>query len=57
MEMLAKVGAALQQVLGPVVEEASARTRVIQRRREFSPMSLAMTFVLGHLWKPRASVA
>lgn len=55
--MLAKVGAALQQLLGPVVEEASARTGVIQRRREFSPMSLAMTFVLGHLWKPRASVA
>lgn len=56
MKMLAKVGAALQQLLGPVAEKVAETTGVIQRRREFSPMSLAMTFVLGYLWKPKASV-
>lgn len=50
-----KVVAALQRLLGPVADEAAA-TGVIQRRREFTPMSLVMTLVLGHLWKPRASV-
>src|ERR1044071_5822654 len=55
MEILAKVGAAFQRLFGPVVEEAAAKTKVIQRRREFSPVSLAMTFVLGHLWKPNAA--
>jgi hypothetical protein len=57
MQMLAKVGAAMQRLFGTVVDDASKQSGVIQRRREFSPMSLAMTFVLGHLWKPRASVA
>jgi hypothetical protein len=56
MEMVAKVGAALQQLLGPIAERVAEQTSVIQRRREFSPMSLAATFVLGYLWKPQASV-
>ena len=56
MEMLAKVGAALQQLLGPCAQNAAERSGVIQRQRTFSPMSLAMTFVLGHLQKPQASV-
>ena len=56
MEMVTKVGAALQQLLGPVAERVAQQTGVIQRRREFSPMSLAATFVLGYLWKPQASV-
>jgi len=57
MEMLAKAGAAFQRLFGPVVEEVAERTTVIRRRREFTPMSLAMTFVLGHLWTPKASLA
>lgn len=56
MEMVAKVGTALQQLLGPIAEKVAEQTGVIQRRREFSPMSLAATFVLGYLWKPQASV-
>lgn len=56
MEMLAKVGAALQQLLGPSAQNAAERSDVIQRQRTFSPMSLAMTFVLGHLQRPQASV-
>lgn len=56
MQILAKVGAAFQRLFGSVVDEVAQRTNVIQRRREFSPMSLAMTFVLGYLGKPKASV-
>jgi hypothetical protein len=56
MEMLAKVGTAFQQLFGSVVEEVSERTGVIRRRREFTPASLAMTFVMGYLWKPKASI-
>lgn len=56
MGMLAKVGAAFQQLFGTVVEKVNEETEVIQRRREFTPMSLAMTFVLGYLWKPEARV-
>lgn len=55
MKIVAKVGAALQQLFGSVVEEVAERTNVVQRRREFTPLSLAMTFVLGSLWKPKAS--
>jgi len=57
MQMLAKVGVALQQLVGPVAERLAKATRIIQRQREFTPRSLLATFVLGHLWKPRASVA
>lgn len=56
MGIVAKVGAAFQQLFGSVAEEVAARTRVIQRRREFTPVSLAMTFVMSYLWKPKASV-
>lgn len=57
MAMFTKVGAALQRLLGPVADEAATKTGVIRRRREFAPLSLVMTFVLGHLGKPKASVA
>lgn len=57
MSRFTKVGVALQRLLGSVADEAAARTGVIQRRREFTAMSLVATFVLGHLWKPKASVA
>lgn len=54
MDMFTKVGAAFQQFFGPVVEEVARKTGVIQRKREFTAMSLAITFVLGYLWKPKA---
>jgi len=57
MQMLAKVGAALQQLIGPVAEQLAKATKVIRRQREFTPLSLIATFVLGHLWKPNATVA
>ena len=56
MEMLSKVGEAMQRLLDPVADAVAERTNVIQRKREFTSMSLAMTFVLGYLWKPRASL-
>lgn len=56
MDMLAKVGVALQQVFGSVAEKAAETSGVIKRQRVFSPTSLMMTFVLGHLQKPRISV-
>lgn len=56
MEMLAKVGAAFQRLFGPVADEVAERTGVIQRRREFTPLTLGMTFVLGYLWKPKPTV-
>ena len=57
MQMLAKVSAALQQLIGPVAERIAKQTGVIKRQREFTPLSLLATFVLGSLWKPRATVA
>lgn len=57
MQILAKVGAAFQRLFGPVAEEVARKTNIIQRQREFTPLSLAMTFVLGHLWKPKASLS
>jgi hypothetical protein len=56
MKMLAKVGGALQRLLGSLAEIAAQETAVIQRRREFTPISLAKTFVLGYLWKPQATM-
>jgi Transposase DDE domain len=55
MGILATVGAALQQVFGSLAEEVAAQTGVIVRRRKFTAVSLARTFVLGFLHKPNAS--
>lgn len=56
MNSLAKVGDAFQRLLGPVVEAVAKSTGVIQRQREFTAASLARTFILGYLWKPKASL-
>jgi hypothetical protein len=56
MKMLATVGSALQQVFGSVAEKAAEMSGVIKRQRVFSPTTLMMTFVLGHLHKPEISV-
>jgi hypothetical protein len=56
MEILAKVGGALQCLLGKEIALAAAQdSGVIQRRRRFTALSLARTFVLGFLRDPRAS--
>lgn len=55
MEILAKVGGALQRLLGEIAETAAAESGVIQRMRKFTPASLARTFVLGFLQTPAAS--
>jgi hypothetical protein len=54
MEIVAKVSAALQQMLGESAEKAAASSGVIQRQRKFTAVSLARTFVLGFLLNPRA---
>jgi hypothetical protein len=56
MAILAKVGEALQRLLGEERTQAAAQhSGVIQRTRLFTAVSLARTFVLGFLREPRAS--
>jgi hypothetical protein len=55
MSILARVGASIQTLVGEFAEQAARETGVIVRRRKFSALSLARTFVLGHLQKPTAS--
>jgi hypothetical protein len=55
MGIIAKVGAALQQLFGKTAEEAAQASGVIVRRRKFTGLSLARTFVLGFLGNPEAS--
>jgi len=55
MESIAKVGAALQDLFGTVVDKAAEASGVIKRQRKFSAMSLAKTFILGFLAKPDAT--
>jgi hypothetical protein len=55
MGILARVGSALQQLFGHCASEAADKSGVIERKRKFSPMSLAQTFVLGHLENPDPS--
>jgi hypothetical protein len=55
MQILAKVGLALQRVFGECAQAAADATGVIGRRRKFTALSLARTFVLGFLHKPDAS--
>ena len=55
MNILTKVGAALQLLFGTIAEEAGKVAGVIVRQRKFTCLSLARTFVLGFLHKPDAS--
>lgn len=55
MKIIAKVGAALQQVFGEIAELADEVSGVIRRKRKFTALSLAKTFVLGFLQNPHAS--
>jgi hypothetical protein len=55
MGIVAKVGAMLQRLFGTIPDEAAEASGVIQRKRKFTGVSLAKTFVLGHLQNPEAS--
>lgn len=55
MSIIAKVGAAIQQLLGEVGKAAAEKCRVIQRKRKFTATTLLQTFVLGFLKNPKAS--
>lgn len=55
MDILARAGAALQRLFGPLAEEAAQVSQVIVRRRKFTGLSLARAFVLGFLRDPEAS--
>jgi hypothetical protein len=55
VKIIAKVGAALQQVFGGIAELAGEVSGVIRRRRKFTALSLAKTFVLAFLQNPEAS--
>jgi hypothetical protein len=55
MGILAKAGAALQRLFGDIAQTTADESGVIQRKRKFTGLSLARTFVLGFLWKPKAS--
>jgi hypothetical protein len=55
MSIIAKVGAALQDLFGPVAEQEAVASGVIIRKRKFTPISLAITFILGHLQYPKAT--
>lgn len=55
MGIIAKVGVALQELFGPIAEQAGQTSGVIVRKRKFTALSLARTFVLGFLRNPEAS--
>jgi hypothetical protein len=55
MGIIAKVGVALKQLFGNLAEEAAEDSAVIVRKRKFTGLSLAQTFVLGFLHNPEAS--
>jgi len=55
MQIIARIGSALQQLFGENAKDAARSTGVIVRQRKFSPLSLARTFVLGFLQNPKAS--
>src|SRR5688572_26234743 len=55
MGIIAKVGAAVQRLLGECAEEAARASGVIMRKRKFSGLALARTFILGFLLNPEAS--
>src|SRR5260221_13821608 len=55
MSIIAKAGAAMQVLFGAVAEEAGKIAKVIVRKRKFTNLTLAKTFVLGFLRKPDSS--
>jgi hypothetical protein len=54
MQIIAKVAAAMQAVLGESLDELARETGCVQRKRKFSGMSLVRTLVLTVLVNPAA---
>lgn len=52
---LSNVSKALQVTFGEAAMEANEQTQVVKRRRRFDPISLAQSFVLAFLAKPKAN--
>jgi Transposase DDE domain len=55
MAIVTKVARLVEELLNPWAEEVARDVPVVKRRRKFSPATLAQTFILGFLAKPRAS--
>jgi Transposase DDE domain len=55
MGIIAKVSEVVQDLFGAMAEEVAKDHPVIRRKRKFTTATLAQTFVLGFLAKPRAS--
>lgn len=55
MNIIAKVAAALQGVFGGCADIANEESKVIQRKRKFTPQTLAQAFVLALLQNPKAN--
>jgi hypothetical protein len=55
MAIIAKVSAAVQSLFGTMAEAVAEEHPVVLRRRKFTTATLAQTFILGFLAKPRAS--
>jgi len=57
MDIVSQVRTALEECFGDSAVEANQHTRAVKRVRKFTPISLAMTFVLGFLNNPRSTAA
>lgn len=57
MDIVSQVKTALEECFRDSAEEANQQTHAVKRVRKFTPVSLAMTFVLGFLNRNRATVA
>jgi hypothetical protein len=55
MRIIAKVSATVQDLFGTMADEVAKDHPVVLRRRKFSTTTLAQTFILGFLARPRAS--
>jgi hypothetical protein len=55
MAIVARVASLVETLFGPLAEEVAREVPIVKRQRKFSPATLAQTFILGFLAKPRAS--
>jgi len=55
MQYVSKLVQAVQSLFGNLADQAAAATKVIIRKRKFTPQGLASTFILGFLNNPDAS--
>lgn len=55
MRIITKVAATVQSLVHAMAEDVAKECPIVLRRRKFSTATLAQTFILGFLAKPRAS--